>query len=121
MAEETIPTTTETPIAEAPAAAVPDPAPAEAPAQAAATSTESLIARVEEEAAQAIEAIKESAAGLESKAADMEARIHQEVDVMWENLRANVSSVVPTTVHNFMHGEMEGLKARVSSLFHKEA
>ena len=114
-------TTTETPAVEGPAAAAPDPVPAEVPAQPAAASPESAIQRIEDAALAALAKVEAIPAELESKAADMEARIHQEVDVMWENLRANVSSVVPTTVHNFMHGEMEGLKARVSSLFHKEA
>ena len=51
---------------------------------------------------------------------EIEALIHQEIEAFWESFRANVSSKVETPVHNFMHGEKEALKARISALFHKE-
>ena len=114
-------TITETPVAEAPAAevpSVPESAPAESVAEETpkALGTESLIVQVEVDASRAIAAIKEAAAELESKGAGLEARIHQEIDTLWANIRANVSSVVPTTVHNFIETEKEALKARISSL-----
>jgi hypothetical protein len=51
----------------------------------------------------------------------LEAQLHAEVEAMWQSLFANVCNQVDTRIHNFMHGEKEALKARISALFHKEA
>lgn len=47
--------------------------------------------------------------------------IHQEIEVFWSNVFANVSAKVETPIHNYLHAEKEALKARVEALFHKEA
>lgn len=108
--------TAETPTAEAPAAAVPDPA----PAQPAVASPESAIQRIEEAALAALAKVEAIPADLGSKVADMEVRVHQEVDTFWANVIANVSARVETPIHNYLHDEKEALKARLSVLFHKE-
>lgn len=44
-----------------------------------------------------------------------------EVDVLWQNLLVNVSARVETPIHNFLHDEVQALKARLAALFQKEA
>ncbi len=40
-----------------------------------------------------------------------------ELNTFWQNLLANVSPYVETSIHNFLHSETEALRARLKSLF----
>jgi hypothetical protein len=43
-----------------------------------------------------------------------------EVETFWSNVFANVSPQVETSIHNFLAGETEALRARLAAIFQKE-
>lgn len=51
-------------------------------------------------------------AGLLDEPAAWEAEVH----AFWENIVRNVSTQVATPIHNFIHAEVEALKARLKAI-----
>lgn len=72
-----------------------------------------LVQRFEEdvhEAEAAIEAIPE-------KAVDKVHEAEAAIETFWRDFVANASPQVPTSIHNYVQGSLEGLKAKIKSLF----
>ena len=106
---ETTDQTPQQPAEDVPAPAVTEPTtePDQATLEA---SIPSLTVRVEVDAEKALAAVTTAATGLLD-------RIHAEVDVLWGNVFANVSSRVETPIHNYLESEIQALKARIVALF----
>ena len=87
--------------------------PDETPIPASEPEAPTLVQRFEEDVHEVVAAIE----AIPEKAVDKVHEAETAIETFWRDFVANASPQVPTAVHNYVQGSLEGLKAKIKALF----